>query len=59
MFPSDKGLTLETSASEILTEANLLYQLINKTKLPQGKSLSDIMEHMWAPLEAFLPQNSI
>ena len=46
MFPSDKGLTLETSASEILTEANLLYQLINKTKLPQSKSLSDIMEHM-------------
>ena len=46
MFPSNKGLTIETSASEILTEANLLYQLINKTKLPQSKSLSDIMEHM-------------
>ena len=46
MFPSDKGLTLETSASEILTEANLRYQLINNTKLPQSKSLSDIMERM-------------
>ena len=44
MFPSDKGLTLETSASEILTEANLCYQLINNTKLPQSKSLPDIME---------------
>ena len=46
MFPSDKGLTLETSASEILTEVNLHYQLINKTKLPQSNSLSDIMERM-------------
>ena len=49
MIPSDKGLTLETSASEILTEANLHYQLINKTKLPQSKSLSDIMEHNCRP----------
>ena len=46
MFPSDKGLTLETSASEILTEANLRYQLINNTKSPQSNSLSDIMEGM-------------
>ena len=37
MFPSDKGLTHEMSAFEILTVANLLYQLINNTKLPQNE----------------------
>ena len=43
MFPSDKRLTLEMSAFEILMVVNLPHQLINNTKLFQN-SLRNIME---------------